>query len=94
MSNNITSCGLLAFKADRRMLRGTFVNKESHESFESIIFIDKAGEKTFCHFGKKLGNISNGEIARRKDELIVVTNLDTNRHYLAAQGNNWEEIEL
>ena len=29
-----------------------------------------------------------------KDELIVVTNLDTNRHYLAAQGNNWEEIEL
>ena len=94
MSKNITSCGLLQFAAGRRMSLGTFVNKETGEEFKSCVFTDKEGNHEFCHFGKKLGVLTAGEISRRKNELIVVRNLETNRCYLAVSGSNWEEIEL
>lgn len=94
MSNNIISCGLLQFAAGRRMSLGTFVNKETKESFKSCIFTDKEGNHEFVHFSKKLGSLTAKEISSRKHDLIVVRNLETNRCYLAVSGSSWEEIEL
>lgn len=95
MSKNISSCSLLSFAAGKRVFVGTFVNKTNNESFKSVVFQDKEGKNTFAQFSKKLGAISVGDIARRKNELVVYTNLDTDRHYLGVPGDNrWEEVAL
>ena len=88
MSKIVDSCSLLTFAAGKRMQVGAFVNKDSGDTFKSCIFTDAANNKTFVAFSSKLGELSPGEIARRKHELQVVT-FDTGGHMLCVNGSTW-----
>lgn len=66
-------------------------------NFKSMIFVDPANERTvncFVGFSSKLGELSDSEIVRRKDELQVVE-LESGSYKLCAQGENaWADLDL
>lgn len=66
-------------------------------NFKSLIFVDPANERTvncFVGFSSKLGELSDSEIVRRKDELQVVE-LESGSYKLCAQGENaWADLDL
>ena len=50
----------------------TSVNRETGETFNNLVFIDKDKSRTVVAFSSKLGELSPAEIKARKDELQVV----------------------
>lgn len=89
------SWSLIAFAKEfgPKMQVGEFVNKETGEDFKSCIFTN--GEtRTFVAFSSKMGVLSPGEIAAKKNELQVVQ-LESGNYSLCKQGENtWEEVDL
>lgn len=91
----VNSYSLVAFAANNRVQRGTFTNKETGESFESLIFTNKTnGDRTFVSFSSNLGVLSNAELSAQKHELQVVE-LDSGSHKLCRKGQEaWEDVVL
>lgn len=94
MSKIVSSASLLDFKAGRRMQLGAFVNKQSNETFKSIILTNSNGDKCFVAFSSKLGELTANQIKQQKDNLQVVT-MDSGSHILCRKGAEaWEDVEL
>jgi hypothetical protein len=94
MSTIKSSCDLLQFVAGRRVSLGTFVNKQTNETFKSIILTNTAGDHCFVAFSSNLGELTSGEIAKMKNDLQVVT-MDSGTHILCKKGaNSWEDVQL
>lgn len=89
------SWSLLAFaRMKGKMQVGSFVNKETGETFKSTIFTNDAGERCFVAFSSKLGELSPSEIVAQKDKLQVVE-LESGNYSLCRQGENtWEDVAL
>ena len=66
-------------------------------NFKSLIFVNPEDNRTvncFVGFSSKLGELSDAEIVRRKDELQVVE-LESGSYKLCAQGeNSWADLDL
>lgn len=89
------SWSLLAFaKMKGKMQVGSFVNKETGDTFKSCIFSDADNNRTFVAFSSKLGELSPAEIVSAKDKLQVVE-LESGNYSLCRQGeNSWEDVAL
>lgn len=72
---------------------GTFVNKQTNESFKSCIFTDNKNNHIFVAFSSKLGELTPKQISEMKHNLQVVT-LESGSHVLCRQGSTWEDVEL
>ena len=79
------------------LCQGTWQETGEVRNFKSMIFVDPANERTvncFVGFSSNLGELSDSEIVRRKDELQVVE-LESGSYKLCAQGENaWADIDL
>ena len=89
------SWSLLAFaRMKGKMQVGSFVNKDSGDTFKSCIFTDGEGDRTFVAFSSKLGELTPSEIVSQKDKLQVVE-LESGNYSLCRQGENtWEDVAL
>lgn len=95
------SWSLIAFaKSHGKMQLGTFVNKQTGDSFKSCIFTDPSNSdnKVFVGFSRNLGELAPQEIKDQKDELQVVqcTNANGEDMYALckAGADAWENIDL
>ena len=52
--------------------RKTYVNSETGESFESLVFVALSGKPTFVNFSQKLGELTDKQIKAQKDDLQIV----------------------
>lgn len=91
----VNSWSLIAFAKNKgpKMQVGTFVNRETSESFKSCIFTNGDGDKTFVAFSQNLGELTPKEIASRKADLQVVE-LESGHYKLCEQGSTWEDVDL
>lgn len=91
----VASWGLVAFaKSNGRMKVGSFVNKDTGESFKSCMFVDAEGNvQKVVNFSSNLGELTPQQIAGMKDELQVVQ-LTSGTYKLCKAGNTWEEVDL
>lgn len=89
------SWSLLAFaRMKGKMQVGSFVNKETGDSFKSCIFTDSEGNRSFVAFSSNLGELTPAQIVARKNELQVVE-LESGNYSLCRQGeNSWEDVAL
>lgn len=90
------SWSLLAFaRMKGKMQVGSFVNKETGDTFKSAIFTDvNSGDRCFVAFSSNLGELTPAEIASQKDKLQVVE-LESGNYSLCRQGeNSWEDVTL
>lgn len=89
------SWSLLAFaRMKGKMQVGSFVNKETGDSFKSCIFTDTEGNRSFVAFSSNLGELTPAQIVARKNELQVVE-LESGNYSLCRQGENtWEDVAL
>lgn len=89
------SWSLLSFaRMKGKMQVGSFVNKETGESFKSTIFTDNEGNRCFVAFSSKLGELTPAEIVAQKDKLQIVE-LESGNYSLCRVGENaWEDVAL
>lgn len=91
MGNLVKNSGvaLLAFaepyKDGGKIAVTPFTNKETGDSFKSLVFTDKNGQSTMVNFSSNLGELTAAEIAARKAELQVVS-MDSGTFILCKQG--------
>lgn len=87
------SWSLKQFASDHgKMKIGSFVNKETGETFKSCIFVN-GDNLCFVAFSSKLGVLSASEISHRADELQVVQ-LESGNYSLCKSSSNWEDVDL
>lgn len=92
---NTTSWSLSAFtKEFGKMKIGTFVNKETGDSFTSCVFTNEKGNKTFVSFSTKLGELTPEEIENRKDELLIVKNKSGKYNLVKAKKGTWKDVNI
>lgn len=92
---NKTSWSLSAFtKEFGKMKIGTFVNKETGDSFTSCVFTNEKGNKTFVSFSTKLGELTPEEIENRKDELLIVKNKSGKYNLVKAKKGTWKDVNI
>lgn len=91
----VASWGLVAFaKSNGRMKVGSFVNKDTGESFKSCMFVDAEGNvQKVVNFSSNLGELTPQQIASMKDELQVVQ-LSSGTYKLCKAGSTWEDVDL
>lgn len=91
----VASWGLVAFaKSNGRMKVGSFVNKDTGETFKSCMFVDAEGNvQKVVNFSSNLGELTPQQIASMKDELQVVQ-LTSGTYKLCKTGSTWEEVDL
>ena len=91
----VASWGLVAFaKSNGRMKVGSFVNKETGETFKSCMFVDAEGNvQKVVNFSSNLGELTPQQIASMKDELQVVQ-LTSGTYKLCKSGSTWEDVDL
>lgn len=91
----VASWGLVAFaKSNGRMKVGSFVNKDTGETFNSCIFVDEEGNvQKIVNFSSNLGELTPRQIASMKDELQVVQ-LSSGTYKLCKSGSTWEDVDL
>ena len=91
----VASWGLVAFaKSNGRMKVGSFVNKDTGESFKSCMFVDAEGNvQKVVNFSSKLGELTPQQIVSMKDELQVVQ-LESGTYKLCKTGSTWEDVDL
>ena len=89
------SWSLLAFaRMKGKMQVGSFVNKETLDTFKSCIFTDGDNNRTFVAFSSNLGELTPSQISAQKDNLQVVE-LESGNYSLCKQGQNaWEDVAL
>lgn len=91
----VASWGLVTFaKSNGRMKVGTFVNKDTGETFKSCMFVDAEGNvQKVVNFSSNLGELTPQQIASMKDELQVVQ-LTSGTYKLCGSGSTWEDVDL
>ena len=91
----VASWGLVAFaKSNGRMKVGSFVNKDTGESFKSCMFVDAEGNvQKVVNFSSKLGELTPQQIVSMKDDLQVVQ-LESGTYKLCKTGSTWEDVDL
>lgn len=91
----VASWGLVAFaKSNGRMKVGSFVNKDTGETFKSCMFVDAEGNvQKVVNFSSNLGELTPQQIASMKDELQVVQ-LTSGTYKLCKSGSTWEDVDL
>lgn len=91
----VASWGLVAFaKSNGRMKVGSFVNKDTGESFKSCMFVDAEGNvQKVVNFSSNLGELTPQQIASMKDDLHVVQ-LSSGTYKLCKAGNTWKDVDL
>ena len=91
----VASWGLVAFaKSNGRMKVGSFVNKDTGESFKSCMFVDAEGNvQKVVNFSSNLGELTPQQIVSMKDELQVVQ-LESGTYKLCKTGSTWEDVDL
>ena len=91
----VASWGLVAFaKSNGRMKVGSFVNKDTGESFKSCMFVDAEGNvQKVVNFSSKLGELTPQQIASMKNDLQVVQ-LESGTYKLCKAGSTWEDVAL
>lgn len=89
------SWSLLSFaRMKGKMQVGSFVNKETGDTFKSAIFTNPDGERCFVAFSSNMGELTPSEITAQKDKLQVVE-LESGNYSLCRQGeNSWEDVAL
>lgn len=93
------SWSLLDFAREfgKKMQVGSFVNKETGETWKSCIFSD-GDKRTFVSFSPNLGELTPAEIKEQKDDLQVVectTKNGDDMFSLCKKGqNSWEDVDL
>lgn len=65
--------------------RKEFMNGETGETFESLCFFSPSGELTLVGFSSKLGELTDAQIRKQKDELQIVR-LDSGSYKLCKRG--------
>lgn len=91
----VASWGLVAFaKSNGRMKVGSFVNKDTGETFKSCMFVDAEGNvQKVVNFSSNLGELTPQQIASMKDDLQVVQ-LTSGTYKLCKSGSTWEDVDL
>lgn len=91
----VASWGLVAFaKSNGRMKVGSFVNKDTGETFKSCMFVDEEGiVQKIVNFSSNLGELTPQQIASMKDDLQVVQ-LSSGTYKLCKSGSTWEDVDL
>jgi len=91
----VKSWPLLSFAKEfgPKMQVGEFQNKETGELFKACIFTKPDGSRTFVAFSYKLGELTPKEIAKMKDELVVVQ-LESGNYSLCKRNIDWEDVPL
>jgi hypothetical protein len=89
------SWSLVAFaKSNGRMKIGSFINKDTGESFKSCMFVDDAGNvQKVVNFSSNLGELTPQQIVAQKDSLQVVQ-LESGTYKLCKAGSTWEDVDL
>lgn len=90
------SWSLISFaKAHGKMQLGSFVNKETGETFKSCVFTSPVDDsRVFVAFSSNLGELTTQEIKEQKDTLQVVE-LESGNYSLCHAGSNaWQDIDL
>ena len=92
------SWSLIAFKKAHGQMRvGKAVNKETGDVFDSTVFVDEEGAKTYVSFSSNLGTLNAKQIAERAKELQVVL-LNTGTYKLCKQGEDptedWDVVDF
>lgn len=97
-SGIVNSWSLISFKNQFGKLHtGHFQGKDADgkpTTFKSCIFYNDPADKTFVGFSSNLGELSDADIVRRKNDLQVVQ-LESGNYRLCNIGeNSWSEIDL
>jgi hypothetical protein len=89
------SWSLVAFaRSNGRMKIGSFVNKDTGESFKSCMFVDAEGNvQKVVNFSSNLGELTPQQIVDQKDSLQVVQ-LESGTYKLCKAGSTWEDVDL
>lgn len=89
------SWSLVAFaRSNGRMKIGSFVNKNTGESFKSCMFVDAEGNvQKVVNFSSNLGELTPQQIVDQKDSLQVVQ-LESGTYKLCKAGSTWEDVDL
>ena len=89
------SWSLVAFaRSNGRMKIGSFVNKDTGESFKSCMFVDAEGNvQKVVNFSSNLGELTPQQIIDQKDSLQVVQ-LESGTYKLCKAGSTWEDVDL
>jgi hypothetical protein len=89
------SWSLVAFaRSNGRMKIGSFVNKDTGESFKSCMFVDAEGNvQKVVNFSSNLGELTPQQIVAQKDSLQVVQ-LESGTYKLCKAGSTWEDVDL
>ena len=89
------SWSLVAFaRSNGRMKIGSFVNKDTGESFKSCMFVDAEGNvQKVVNFSSNLGELTPQQIVEQKDSLQVVQ-LESGTYKLCKAGSTWEDVDL
>lgn len=89
------SWSLVAFaRSNGRMKIGSFINKDTGESFKSCMFVDAEGNvQKVVNFSSNLGELTPQQIVAQKDSLQVVQ-LESGTYKLCKAGSTWEDVDL
>ena len=91
----VASWSLITFaKSNGRMKVGSFVNKDTDETFKSCMFVDAEGNvQKVVNFSSKLGELTPQQIVSMKNDLQVVQ-LESGTYKLCKAGSTWEDVDL
>lgn len=76
-----------------KMQVGKFVNSNTGEEFKSCMFLKKDGTYDYVGFHSQLGELTSGEISKRKKELKVGLT-ESGKYVLYDHIDDWEIVDL
>lgn len=80
-----------------------FTNKQTGDTFKSLVLTDNRGNQTLVNFSSKMGELTGAELVKQKLNLQVLQFPDTTdeatgevKHHfcLCRQGSTWEDVDL
>lgn len=93
-SSILQSWSLLEFAKNYvKMQVGKFVNSNTEEEFKSCMFLKKDGTYDYVGFHSQLGELTSGEISKRKKELKVGLT-ESGKYVLYDHIDDWEIVDL
>lgn len=93
-SSILQSWSLLEFAKNYvKMQVGKFVNSNTGEEFKSCMFLKKDGTYDYVGFHSQLGELTSGEISKRKKELKVGLT-ESGKYVLYDHIDDWEIVDL
>lgn len=93
-SSILQSWSLLEFAKNYvKMQVGKFVNSNTGEEFKSCMFLKKDGTYDYVGFHSQLGELTSGEISKRKKELKVGLT-ESGKYVLYDHIDDWEIVDF